>query len=55
MNEKDEKTWKAITVARSKIAHLSGNFVFIPQLKLYIETWLGNTHLKLNMKEKAVF
>lgn len=24
MNEKDEKTWKAITVARSKIAHLSG-------------------------------
>ena len=27
MNEKDEKTWKAIAVARSKIAQLSGNFM----------------------------
>ena len=53
ITEKEEKTRKAIVAAKSKIAHLAGKFLYTLRFKLNGESWLLDTGLKLNRKEKS--
>lgn len=52
ITEKEEKTRKAIVAAKSKIAHLAGNFLYTLRFELGGESCLFDGGLKLSGKER---
>lgn len=52
ITEKDEKTRKAIVAAKSKIAHLAGNFMYM--LRLELHTKPIQDRRKIKYKEKPI-